>query len=214
MKKHSLLSIALMLNGMAYAAPNVVLIMADDFGVGSINAYGAPEELVKTPNLNKLAESGMRFTNANTPASICSPTRYALLTGRYAWRGPLPFGVVNVFDPLVVETDRMTLPKYLQGMGYATAQIGKWHLGLAETLRRHPILFGVSVSCWSANLRWRPYGWGCRPLKCRKRGSPPSSSIRLVHLPCRQPVTVPSTICTVWSPSNSSGSKVPPKPPR
>ena len=98
-------------------APNVLLFMADDFGSGCINAYGAPEELVKTPHLNRLAESGMRFTNANVPASICSPTRYALLTGRYAWRGPLPYGVVNVFDPMIVETDRMTLPKYLKKQG-------------------------------------------------------------------------------------------------
>jgi len=120
------------------AAPNVVVFMADDFGSGCVNAYGAPEELVKTPNLNRLAESGMRFTNANTPASICSPTRYALLTGRYAWRGPLPFGVVNVFDPMVVETDRETLPNYLKEMGYATAQIGKWHLGYGD---RRPAVF-------------------------------------------------------------------------
>jgi arylsulfatase A len=135
MKKQILILMAALITGTVGAAPNVVLIMADDFGVGSINAYGAPENLVKTPHLNKLAESGMRFTNANTPASVCSPTRYALLTGRYAWRGPLPYGVVNVFDPLVIETDRMTLSKYLQDMGYATAQIGKWHLGYSDQQR-------------------------------------------------------------------------------
>lgn len=122
----------------AEKAPNIVVFMADDFGVGCINAYGAPEELVKTPHLNRLAESGMRFTNANTPASICSPTRYALLTGAYAWRGPLPFGVVNVFDPMVVDTKRETLPKYMQKQGYATAQIGKWHLGYGN---RTPAVF-------------------------------------------------------------------------
>lgn len=118
--------------GQALAKPNVVLVMADDFGIGSINAYGAPKELVRTPNLNRLADAGMRFNNANTPGSICSPTRYALLTGRYAWRGPLPFGVVNVDDPMVVETDRMTMPKYFQKLGYQTAQIGKWHLGYGD----------------------------------------------------------------------------------
>lgn len=129
--------------GMVVAKPNIVLFMADDFGSGCINAYGAPEKLVQTPHLNRLAESGMRFTNANTPASVCSPTRYALLTGRYAWRGSLPFGVVNVFDPLVVETDRMTLPKYLKGVGYSTAQIGKWHLGYGD---RTPAVFTEKLS--------------------------------------------------------------------
>jgi arylsulfatase A len=112
--------------------PNVVLILADDFGYGSLNAYGAPEELVRTPNLNRLSQAGMRFTDASVPGSICSPTRYALLTGRYAWRGPLPFGVVNVYDPMVVETDRMTLPKYFQKLGYQTAHVGKWHLGYTD----------------------------------------------------------------------------------
>ena len=129
---------AILLAGTAYAETNVVLIMADDVGIGAVNAYGAPESLLNTPHLNRLAESGMRFTNANTPASICSPTRYALLTGRYAWRGPLPYGVVNVFDPMIIETDRMTLPKYLQGLGYRTAQIGKWHLGYGD---RRPAVF-------------------------------------------------------------------------
>ena len=117
----------------AETKPNVVLIMADDFGAGSINAYGAPTELVRTPALNRLANSGMMFTNANTPGSICSPTRYALLTGEYAWRGPLPFGVVNVEDPLVIDVDHMTMPKYFQELGYATAQVGKWHLGYGDT---------------------------------------------------------------------------------
>lgn len=106
--------------------------MADDFGVGNVNAYGASKEHVRTPNLNRLAEDGMLFTSANTPGSICSPTRYGLLTGRYAWRGPLPFGVVNVDDPMVIETDRVTMPKYFQSLGYATAQVGKWHLGYSD----------------------------------------------------------------------------------
>ena len=127
----------------AQAKPNVLLIMADDFGVGSINAYGAPENLVQTPSLNKLAESGMRFTNANTPGAICSPTRYALITGRYAWRGPLPFGVVNVVDPMVVETDITTMPGFFQQMGYSTAQIGKWHLGYGD---QRPVDFTTKLT--------------------------------------------------------------------
>ena len=112
--------------------PNVVVILADDFGVGSVNAYGAPQNLIRTPGLNRLAEQGMRFTNADTPASICSPTRYAMLTGRYAWRGPLPFGVVNVSDPMIVETNRETMSGFFHKLGYRTAQIGKWHLGYGD----------------------------------------------------------------------------------
>ncbi|MDD2598597.1 MAG: arylsulfatase [Kiritimatiellae bacterium] len=127
----------------AFGKPNIVVFMADDFGVGCINAYGAPEKLVQTPHLNRLAETGMRFTNANTPASVCSPTRYALLAGAYAWRGPLPFGVVNVFDPLVVDIEKETLPKYLQKLGYSTAQIGKWHLGYGS---RKPAVFTEKLS--------------------------------------------------------------------
>lgn len=118
--------------------PNIVLIMADDFGIGNVNAYGASKEHLRTPNLNRLAEDGMMFTSANTPGSICSPTRYGLLTGRYAWRGPLPFGVVNVDDPMVIETDRKTMPKYFQELGYATAQVGKWHLGYSN---RKPVVW-------------------------------------------------------------------------
>jgi arylsulfatase A len=112
--------------------PNVVIIMADDFGVGNVNAYGASKEMVRTPHLNRLADQGLKFNRANAPGSICSPTRYALLTGEYAWRAALPFGVVNLFDPMVVDTDRKTLPKYFQKMGYTTAQIGKWHLGYGD----------------------------------------------------------------------------------
>ena len=113
--------------------PNIVLIMADDFGVGNINAYGTSKELIRTPNLNRLADDGMLFTNANAPGSICSPTRYGMLTGRYAWRGPLKVGVVGVYDPLIIETDRVNMANYFQNLGYATAQVGKWHLGYGET---------------------------------------------------------------------------------
>ncbi|MEM7672717.1 MAG: arylsulfatase [Verrucomicrobiota bacterium] len=126
---YSIALLSLICAALTAKQPNVLLIMADDFGVGNINAYGASKELVRTPSLNQLAEDGMLFTGANTPGSICSPTRYALITGEYAWRGPLPFGVVNVDDPMIVDTDRKTLPKYFQELGYMTAQVGKWHLG-------------------------------------------------------------------------------------
>lgn len=109
--------------------PNIVVFIADDFGSGSINAYGASTQHVRTPNLNRLAAEGMRFTTAYAPASVCSPSRYAFLTGRYAWRGRLKHSVVNPGEPLLIEDGRRTLPMMLQEQGYHTAHIGKWHLG-------------------------------------------------------------------------------------
>ncbi len=110
--------------------PNIVVILADDYGYGSANCYGASIEHIKTPHIDKLAEEGMRFTDASTPASVCSPTRYAFLTGRYAWRGVMKHSVLSPPEgPLAVEPELFTLPEYLKERGYATAHIGKWHLG-------------------------------------------------------------------------------------
>lgn len=111
------------------AKPNIVIILADDLGYGSLACQGAPADLVQTPNIDRLAREGMRFTDANTPSSVCTPTRYGLLTGRYCWRSALKQGVANVFDPLLIETDRPTLASLLKRHGYHTAMIGKWHLG-------------------------------------------------------------------------------------
>ncbi len=110
--------------------PNVVIILSDDYGYGSAGCYGANPALVKTPNLDRLAAEGRRFTDASTPSSVCTPTRYALLTGRYCWRTPLNHGgVANTMDPLLIEITRPTIASLLKGHGYATGFIGKWHLG-------------------------------------------------------------------------------------
>lgn len=109
--------------------PNVVFILADDFGYSSVNSYGADKNLVRTPNIDGLAEAGMRFTHAHTPASICTPTRYGILTGRYPWRSRLKFGVTNPVDELLPEPERVTIADKLKQQGYNTAHIGKWHLG-------------------------------------------------------------------------------------
>ena len=82
--------------------PNIVLILADDFGYASLNSYGADKNLVRTPHIDRIAEAGMRFTDAYMPASICTPTRYGLITGRYPWRSPLKSGVVNPLGPLLL----------------------------------------------------------------------------------------------------------------
>jgi len=112
--------------------PNIIIFLADDFGYGSTNVYGAPESLIKTPNINKLAKEGIRFTNAFTTGSVCTPTRYAMMTGEYSWRTRLKKGVVNSNDPALIDVNKKTLPKYLQSLGYKTAQAGKWHLGFKE----------------------------------------------------------------------------------
>jgi arylsulfatase A-like enzyme len=109
--------------------PNIVFILADDLGVGSVNCYHAGTNLVRTPNMDRLAREGRRFTDANTPSSVCSPTRYAVLTGRYCWRTPLKHEVLGVGDPLWIETNRLTVASLVKRHGYATAAIGKWHLG-------------------------------------------------------------------------------------
>lgn len=112
--------------------PNVVVILADDLGYGSLNCYGADNNIVRTPNIDRLADQGMRFTHAHTPASICTPTRYGLITGRYPWRTRLKFGVTNPVDELLPDPDRETIADLLKNQGYHTAAIGKWHLGYGK----------------------------------------------------------------------------------
>lgn len=113
--------------------PNILIILADDLGYGSLNCYGAVEKHIRTPNIDRIAKEGVRFTNAHTPASVCSPSRYALMTGRYGWRTDLKWGVVGMFDPLQIETNRLTVASLLKNQGYSTAAIGKWHLGFGAT---------------------------------------------------------------------------------
>jgi arylsulfatase A-like enzyme len=112
----------------------VVVILADDAGWGDAGCYGATR--VKTPNIDALAAGGMRFTDGHATASVCTPTRYSLLTGQYSWRvraTGLDKGVANGDSPLLVPTTSPTLPGILKSAGYRTAVIGKWHLGFGKT---------------------------------------------------------------------------------
>jgi arylsulfatase A-like enzyme len=109
--------------------PNVVLIMTDDLGYGDLGCYNADSK-IPTPRIDRLASEGLRFTDAHSPSSVCSPTRYGLLTGRYAWRTRMKSGVLNGYSAALLEPDRWTLASLLQAHGYRTACIGKWHLGL------------------------------------------------------------------------------------
>ncbi|MBX7209642.1 MAG: arylsulfatase [Verrucomicrobiaceae bacterium] len=109
--------------------PNVIIILADDYGYGSAGCYGADGRLVQTPNIDRLAKEGRRFTDANTTSSVCSPTRYSVLTGRYCWRTSLDHEVLSTFSPLHIETTRLNMASLLKRHGYHTAAVGKWHLG-------------------------------------------------------------------------------------
>lgn len=111
------------------ARPNVVIILSDDLGWGSVGCYGANADLVRTPNIDRLAKEGRRFTDANTTSSVCSPTRYALMTGRYCWRTSLISEVLGTMAPLHIETSRLTVASMLKSQGYNCAAVGKWHLG-------------------------------------------------------------------------------------
>ena len=115
--------------GGAPEKPNIVLILADDLGYGDVGCYGATK--VATPNIDRLAKEGRRFTDAHSASAVCTPSRYALLTGEYPFRRDLWRPVMNP-SPLVVDTNRATLASMLQRQGYATACFGKWHLGFGD----------------------------------------------------------------------------------
>jgi len=113
----------------APAKPNIVLIYADDVGYGDVGAYGA--KAVETPHIDRLAREGLRFTDAHSPSATCTPSRYAMLTGEYAWRKK-GTGVLPGDAALVIEPNRQTMASILKAAGYRTGVVGKWHLGLGE----------------------------------------------------------------------------------
>ena len=110
------------------STPNIVIVFADDMGYGDPRVYN-PRSRVPTPHIDALAARGMRFSDAHTASSVCSPSRYGLLTGRYPWRSRLPVGIVQSWGKPMISHDRLTLGEALQKRGYLTAAIGKWHLG-------------------------------------------------------------------------------------
>jgi len=148
--------------------PNVVLIMADDMGFGDLGSYN-PNAGVPTPHMDAITSEGMRFTNAHSPSAVCTPTRYGLLTGRYAWRLPiLESGVTEGYSPLVIDTNRTTIADIMSEAGYRTAAIGKWHLGLGvedSTNYDEPITPGPRSLGFDyfygipASLDMAPYVW-------------------------------------------------------
>ncbi len=112
------------------AQPNIIVILADDLGYGDLGCYNT-ESKVPTPNLDRLARTGMRFTDAHSASTVCTPSRYSLMTGRMCFRTGYRGGVfTGAGGPSLIEKDRVTLPGMLRDQGYATACVGKWHIGM------------------------------------------------------------------------------------
>ncbi|MES2417719.1 MAG: arylsulfatase [Bacteroidota bacterium] len=121
------------LGTMAQKRPNVILICADDLGYGDLSCYGATK--ISTPNLDRLAKSGIRFTNGHSTSATCTPSRYAMMTGNYPWRKQ-GTNILPGDAALIIPTDKITLPKLFQNAGYKTAIVGKWHLGLGNEVEK------------------------------------------------------------------------------
>lgn len=143
--------------------PNVIIILADDLGLGDVSAYNSNSK-ISTPNIDALAKRGILFTDGHSGSTVCTPSRYALLTGEYAWRGPLRDGVLMPWDPPIISPKQDTLAELFVRAGYETAHIGKWHLGFlwpwrGEQPDRNDILEGGWISTATSDL----FDWS-RPL--------------------------------------------------
>jgi len=130
--------------------PNIIYILADDLGYGDVGCNN-PESKIPTPHIDRLAAEGMRFTDAHTPSAVCTPTRYGILTGRYAWRTRLKYRVLDGLDPPLIEANRLTVPALLKQHGYHTGCVGKWHLGMQWTDKE-----GKPVPAVPIDRRMRP----------------------------------------------------------
>lgn len=109
--------------------PNIIYILADDMGYGDLHSLN-PESRIQTPNMDKIVQQGVHFTDAHSNSAVCTPTRYGILTGRYSFRTRLKNGVLWGYSPSLIEPGRQTVATFLKSNGYQTACIGKWHLGL------------------------------------------------------------------------------------
>ena len=142
--------------------PNIIFILADDMGYGDMSHTGGK---AATPHLDKLAKQGMRFTDAHTSSSVCTPTRYGIMTGRYNWRSTLKMGVLNGTKPPLIKEDRITVADFLKQQDYKTAMLGKWHIGIGweflpnnqkikprKNLVNHPKAKAGIGNCWDINF--------------------------------------------------------------
>ncbi|MCA9219152.1 MAG: sulfatase-like hydrolase/transferase, partial [Planctomycetales bacterium] len=134
MKRLALTLVVLLLHAAIVAAqqpksPNILIIYADDLGYGDVQCYNPERGKIPTPNIDRLASQGMRFTDGHSSSGVCSPSRYTLLTGRYHWRTRLQTGIVGLWGAPLIAADRTTIGTLAKQHGYQTACIGKWHLG-------------------------------------------------------------------------------------
>jgi arylsulfatase A len=161
--------------------PNMIYILADDLGYGDVQVLNPTRGRIKTPSLDKLAAQGMAFTDAHSGSSVCTPTRYGIMTGRYSWRTSLVKGVLGGVSPPLIAPDRLTVARMLKDQGYHTACIGKWHLGFnwakwenpgqqkkhpgwqfdfSKPIERGPVSAGFdSFFGISASLDMAPFAW-------------------------------------------------------
>jgi arylsulfatase A len=146
MRKQTLLFLLITLFGFAQDKPNIVVIFADDLGYGDTGVYGATK--IRTPHIDQLAREGRRFTDAHTASAVCTPSRYSLLTGEYAFRGE-HWSPVFLKVGLIVDENKKTVADIMKDSGYATACIGKWHLG-----------FGEDTPNWNGDLKPGPLELG------------------------------------------------------
>lgn len=131
---HLFIALCLSIASFAQPKPNVVLIYVDDLGYGDLSCYGATK--IKTPHVDRLANEGLRFTNAHTTSATCTPSRYGMMTGHYPWRKQ-GTGVLPGDAALIIPRDKKNLASLFQEKGYATAVVGKWHLGLGDAVEKN-----------------------------------------------------------------------------
>ena len=128
--------------------PNIIYILADDLGYGDIS-YNNPDSKIQTPNIDGLIAGGMQFIDAHSTSSVCTPTRYSIMTGNYAWRSRLKQGVLWSYGESLIEKDQLTVPAMLKEKGYKTGVVGKWHLGLGWAIKDE---FQDSISRETADI--------------------------------------------------------------
>lgn len=148
----------------ASSSPNIIYILADDLGYGDVQVLNPEQGKIPTPGMDRLAKEGMVFTDAHSGSSVCTPTRYGVMTGRYSWRTAKQSGVLFGFDQPLINLERLTVAGLLKEQGYQTAMVGKWHLGLGLTKPDGTPTKGKAAPVdgvdWDARIEGGPFDLG------------------------------------------------------